>query len=481
MNTTPDRQSIAFKLTMTAVGFYLLFSPVWLPAIAPRMYDNARVLQLGFLVLLTALVPVPAVSAALVPCWLALSRGARWLIAVFLAGGAISAAVSVAPQIGALQIGLVTLLVVLFFLVCVTVRALRREAETVLAVAIFAGAGLVVLKFWVTYVLYLVEGKTFSWVSPFLDFANVRFFGQYQAYALLLVTLPVVFLALSPKWRIFIYFVAASFWSLQWMVGSRAVWVGFAAATAVISLFMRQGRARWLAEQGGLAVAGGVIYLLFSSLILSSPNATPIPQSISIVERGGESANQRIILAKAALRLVGEHPLAGVGPGQFGLHYSITGAAHPHNAALQLLSEYGLVAGMAGVALGLLAVLFAVRRLRTGTLREIDPVGASLCAALVMGLIDALLSGNLVMPHSQVLLCVIAGWIVGRAQRAGGAYIQMTGGNTTWRLTLTGVTVLAALTTTILALEYLDVIRHMAYPPELRIPSFWQYGRFDAW
>ena len=40
---------------------------------------------------------------------------------------------------------------------------------------------------------------------------------------------------------------------------------------------------------------------------------------------------------------------------------------------------------------------------------------------------------------------------------------------------------LAMLTTTILTIEYLDVIRDMPYPPALRIPSFWQYGRFIDW
>src|SRR6185369_9637865 len=144
-----------------------------------------------------------------------------------------------------------------------------------LAVAVAAGAGLLGLKFWITFVQTYVEGQAFAWVSPFLDFANVRFFGQYQAYALFLITLPLKSLRLTRAWRAVVYLIAANFWALQWMVGSRAVWVGFLAAVVLIAVFMQKGRIRWLVEQFAIAGAGGVIYLLFSAFILSTPNATP--------------------------------------------------------------------------------------------------------------------------------------------------------------------------------------------------------------
>jgi hypothetical protein len=46
---------------------------------------------------------------------------------------------------------------------------------------------------------------------------------------------------------------------------------------------------------------------------------------------------------------------------------------------------------------------------------------------------------------------------------------------------LAGCALLAASVTALLALEYLDVIREMPSPREIRVPNFWQYGRFDAW
>jgi O-antigen ligase len=481
MSASVKKGEFAQAAGVMAIGAYLMFSPVWHPSIAPRMYDNARILEIVLLVTLGLLCLFKSVSAGIVRAWLNLSVPVRWAVVLLLAGGAASAAGSDAAQIGVLQTGLVALLVVLFLLVCALGRDLKETAESAMAGAIAAGAFLLAFEFWAAFIQSLYLGKQFSWVSPFLDFANVRFFGQYQAYTLLLITLPPAVAAMSRSWRIIVYLVAANFWALQWMVGSRAVWIGFIAAMAIVSIFMRNGRLRWLGEQGALALAGGLIYLIFSTFILSTPNATPIPAANSMTARGAESASERITLAKAAIRLIAEHPLLGVGPGQFGLHFSETPAAHPHNTPLQLLSEYGLIAGGAGIALGTILVVFAARELRRRTSHHADRVAAGLTAALTMGLVDSLFSGNLTMPHSQVLLCVIAGWMVGRSHPgveipvyAAGRYRLLSAG-------FVGVTLLATVSTLVLTIEYLDVIREMAYPPTLRNPNLWQYGRFSAW
>lgn len=468
------------NLLAAVIGLYLMFSPVWSPVVGPRMYDNARVFEIVLLAILTATLLVPQIATATAFFWGRLGRTTLGFIAIFLAGGALSALVSGTTQFGVLQIGLVVQLVLLFLLTGIAADGAGKDNGIVLAVSITAGAGLLVLKFWIAFIDAYVDGRMFFWVSPFLDFANVRFFGQYQAYSLLLITLPMKLLRLTRSWRAIVYLIAINFWALQWMVGSRAVWAGFVAAIMLIAIFMRNGRMRWLAEQAVIALAGGVIFLLFSTFLLSTPNATPIPAANSIMQRGDESSSVRITLAKAAIGMIVEHPLAGVGPGQFGLHYSTTNAAHPHNTPLQLLAEYGLIAGSAGIALGVVLVVFAVRQLRSNAGRGPDTTTVSLAAALVMGLVDSLFSGNLVMPHSQVLFCVLAGWIVGRSDLRVGPTVSANE-RRLWRTGLVGLAILAVLTTVILTIDYLDVIRDMPYPFALRAPSFWQYGRFTEW
>lgn len=460
---------------------YLMFSPVWLPRIAPRMYDNARALELAMLCLVCLLFVLPSVSRAVAEAWLGLRAGVRWLVLAFLAGGALSALASAAPHTGVQQVAANTQLVALLFLVCAAVRSEGAAVEKPLAAALIAGAALFTLKFWVTYTLYFLEHKEFSWISPFMDFANVRFFGQYQAYVLLLMVLPIPLLALKGFWRWLVYFIAANFWALQWMVGSRAVWAGFIAAMVVTTLVLPGRRGRWVAMQAVPMVAGGLIYAVFALTLQGSPGATPIPAINSIMERSGESNTERLTLARAAIGLAAEHPLAGVGPGQFGTNYSATRAAHPHNTPLQLLAEYGVPVGAAGIALGALLVVYAVRQVRQRSIQQFDAVSTMLGAALVMGLVDALFSGNLLMPHSQVCLAVIAGWMLGRQQPAPPIPYLSAGRQREWRTGIALSVGMAAFVSMVLAVEYLSLIVDMPYPPALRVPNFWQYGRFTAW
>jgi len=84
------------------------------------------------------------------------------------------------------------------------------------------------------------------------------------------------------------------------------------------------------------------------------------------------------------------------------------------------------------------------------------------------------------MPHSQILLCVIAGWLVGRIQ-ATASEGERDDGRRPEKLALVGVAMLAMCTTAVLAFEYVDVVQSMPGNLQLRHPHFWQYGRFADW
>jgi O-antigen ligase len=468
-----------YRLTgavLLLVAVYLLFSPVWGPDVSAWRYDKARAFQLALLAAVSLSSLLPSFGQRLSSSWHALHPGIRALFAVLLGGGLVSALASDAPRIGLLHLALVIQTAVLLLVVKDLVTQWGEDAEKVLAMAIFAGAALVTLKFWVTYILLWLEGARFSWVSPFLDFANVRFFSQYQAYALFACLLPVALW--QPGWKVkpFIYVVAANFWALQWMVGTRAVWIAFLAAVATVCILARRAAIPWLRTQLALVLAGALVFALFSAVLLSKPQATPIPAKNSLVERNQESIAERINLAKGAVRLVVERPWLGTGPGQFGFHYSDTIAAHPHNSALQLLSEYGVLAGGAAVLLCALLLVAAANRLREAREGQ-NLLDITLGASLVMGLVDALLSGNLTMPHSQVMFAVIAGWILVRRSNAPHAtpcHPAVTTG-------FVSVAVLAAVISLILAAIYLHATQGYTLPFLQRGPNFWQYGRFSAW
>ena len=148
--------------------------------------------------------------------------------------------------------------------------------------------------------------------------------------------------------------------------------------------------------------------------------------------------------------------------------------------AAELLSEYGLPAGLAGTALVLMLTVFAVKTLRKVS-RQDSVLDASLVAALAMGLTDSLVSGNLIMPHSQMLFGVLAGWILGRAVRAPSGFYEKAAGFKRLRFALVSIAILAVAITTVLGLEYLPLARDIPIWMPTWNPHFWQYGRFSAW
>ena len=105
-------------------------------------------------------------------------------------------------------------------------------------------------------------------MSPFLEFANVRFFSQYQAYALFLTVIPMFIPNISRGWRLLFFVVAANFWALHWMVGTRAAWLGLFVAVALVTGFLVQKeKLTWLRWHAAAILAGAIIYLVFSHFV----------------------------------------------------------------------------------------------------------------------------------------------------------------------------------------------------------------------
>jgi O-antigen ligase len=479
MNLRNFEEGHPFSLALAITCMYLILSPVWMPGIAPRLYDDARYLELAALALLLTALSTSTVRNAVTAAWISLDKSARALLLVLFAGGALSAALSKADHLGSMEVALAVQLVMLILVTSAAVRENTEQADKLLSIAVFAGAALCVLKFWVLYLLFAAEGKAFTWDSPFLDFANVRFFSQYQAYTLLLVILPGITQGLGKSARWLIFLVAANFWALHWMVGTRAAWIGLIVGASVAAVFARQHRRRWLREQSLVALAGGAIFLAHSVIVEMLPNLVPVPGIQSMVDRGPDSINERMDLARHAVSFMKQHPLTGVGPGQFGLQDYSTFAAHPHNVPLQLLSEYGIPAGLAGIALILMLALYAVKSLRTAS-GQSSFLHVTLVSALAMGLTDSLFSGNLIMPHSQMLFAVLAGWIMGRTKGVSGIHAKSAAFRTQ-RLAIVSIPMLAAAITVILGFEYLPMARDLPIWLPTWNPHFWQYGRFSAW
>jgi len=473
----------AMLLVLGFLASYLIIAPAWSPRLLWWRYDNARLLEIALLVTIGLMTALPVISRALYQSWEALGRAPSVLLMVFLAFGALSAATSNVPQVGSLQLSLVLLLVCATLVVAAAVRETGSQAERVLSMAVCAGALLVVLQFWAAQAVHLIQSDAFQWHSPFLEFANVRFFSQYQSYTLLLIVLPLMLFQCSRTSKLLLYFLAANFWALQWMVGTRAVWAGFTVAAIVVLVFGRGYRKDWFRHQI-IAILGGLaIFVAFTGVLMPKAEAPPIPKIHSVTERGWHSVNARVTMMKGAFGMIRTHPVLGVGPGQFGHNYSATLAAHPHNSALQFLSEYGLIGGGAAVALLAMLGLYAIGVIRGSPVPATGPGAISLfvASALVMGLVDSLFSGNLTMPHSQILFCVVAGWLLGRGRTDTQPLVSAKRDVSAQRFAVSGTVLLAAAIALVLSVEYASVIHHMPWWQNPNPPNLWQYGRFSAW
>ena len=158
-------------------------------------------------------------------------------------------------------------------------------------------------------------------------------------------------------------------------------------AVTVVAYARRPGR-----PAGHLLLAGAAVAVA-ALLALHPARLTDAVDRVRTVRLSATSTDRNDEW-RATLRLAGQRPIAGIGPGQFSLHYRSTAGPmvsdkYAHNEYLQLLAEEGaiglilLAGGIIGVLLGLVG---QVRRHRSGAVGAL----AALVALLVHSSFDFL-------------------------------------------------------------------------------------------
>jgi O-antigen ligase len=305
------------------------------------------------------------------------------------------------------EVSLLVLLALLALCTASLAMVNRTLVDCALLVAFEASALVFLLMFWIALAATRQMGQPFDWIHPFVTFANVRHFSQFQAYTLPLLVVPIASFRLTARWRFAAYIVAAHWWALQFAVGTRAIWFASGLAATILLLVVRRDALTYLRWFGLAITGGGTMHLALSNLVLADA------PGLAEVGRRGFDASRRGELWWSALRMVREAPILGVGP----MHFSFRNfewAAHPHNAVLQVAAEYGLP--MAAITIGLVAYLLwsCIRWTRSAPHEDDRLLNTGLLAALLMGLLDALVSGNTLMPVPQVTLSILMGWVIGR-------------------------------------------------------------------
>ncbi len=465
--------------------------------LVPRLqwHDGQRFGQLALLAMLLGLMLWPAYWRGTADVWSCLEPWKRYAWSAAFLMGLVSSILAALPRWALLEWGLQWLLLVVVFAVAAQRRLHGEKLDGWLVVLFFATATAYAVSSAVIYLTMLLAGpdykQGFNTLELYHGFSNVRFFGYLQTILLPFLLLPAMWWGTTPARRMLLWSVPVAWWVLLIGSGSRGAWVALlVGAIAVLLLAGRAGRywARW---QLFALCCGGFCYGLFIWLLPQWLVFHPEAQPAAYLHRTGEimSLSLREVLWSEALQFSWQQPWLGIGP----MHYAHAGArvaAHPHNAVLQWMAEWGMPAALLLTGLCVMAGLaFArhVRRVARADGGTRVPVQVALLAGLAGAAAQSMVDGILVMPVSQTLLALLCGWAMGlyfeeRRRIAHGGVIG--------RAVMALVTVTAAALVTwgvapeIGRLAEREQAYLKAYPPENPalpnlMPRFWTQGRIE--
>jgi O-antigen ligase len=462
------------KLWLGCVVLYVALGPTHAPFYTPSLYDNSRLLQLFSLSVLCLLaLAIPALRdevARMVVGGRGLVRSGLYVLALLALASGLRAAL---PGMALQELALL-LLLGFFTLTGVALATANRTLVDRLLLLAFQGSALVfMILFWIAHLAARETGQTFEWIHPFVTFANVRHFSQFQAYSLPVLVIPIAFVSLPWRWRVAAYLLAAHWWALQFAVGTRAVWFAGGCSALLLLLLLRRDAFPFLKSLGFAVAGGGLVYLTLDAFVFADA------PGLADVGRRGFDTSKRAELWANALAMVRDDPFLGVGP----MHFSFRNfewAAHPHNTMLQLAAEYGLPVATITLALVASLVWECVRWARSASLAEDRLFNTGLLAALLMGLLDALVSGNTLMPVSQMSLFILMGWVIGRNRHVASNSPRARPATTT--LAMSAIVVVSVITVGQGALAYYRYwdARQFLIPAGSSHPRYWEDGHWPA-
>lgn len=256
----------------------------------------------------------------------------------------------------------------------------------------------------------LVSHEALIRQAIFVGYSNFRFFNHVQTIAIPLLA-TVCATSLLPPWArraAFIVLVAA--FALMYFSAARATFGAMCTGAIAVAIVAPRQAKRWLMNLTVAAVLGALMYLLLFEGLLRLTQSGIDVSTVDLLANG-RSIDLRQYLWRIAFGDFMESPWWGIGPMHFAHRFNGE-AAHPHNALLQLLAEWGLPFTFAIVSLAGIALYRLVSRLRLESPGERATIGVGVTCASIAIAADGMLSGNFVMPLSQLWIAMTAGWWV---------------------------------------------------------------------
>lgn len=337
------------------------------------------------------------------------SKACTW----FAALGLLSATFADVPRIALYEWASFLLVIAVAATVRLEVSKSRERALDVVLLVLGLGSGLYLIRFLCTYVIYAYFGLSPETGDFIFGFENYRFFNHTQTVTLLLLTLLTLRLktSLNPFW-VPALVVTSGWWALLYFSAGRGTLAGVIVGGIAAAMVARRGREAWVKVLLGSALLGILLHLVLFSLVPQLLGWNSLSLLAAVGSRTIASPlSARDVLWGAAITMALDNPFLGVGPAHFAHNSSHLGVgAHPHSWILQIAAEWGLPA----LGCACLAIATGFRRLtvvaRDLTKSEREQVaGAVLLGTGITIALDGLVSGLIVMPASQLWLCLYLG------------------------------------------------------------------------
>ena len=379
-------------------------------------HDGQRLAQLVLLavVLFTLAAPDAARRAARV--WASLPRWMRIALLTAFALGFASSLAAPLSRWALLDWGMLLLLLTLALSIAANRQAFGDRLDQPMVLLFFATATAYAVSVCTVYGAMLLAGpaygQDFNVRELYTGFSNIRFFGHVQTMLLPFLLLPGLWWGTTRARRVMLWGIPAIWWMLVVGSGTRGTWVALLVGIVAVAMYGGRIGRQWIKWQFAGLLCGLLCYAVF---ILAVPQL--LEQPVSFLHRAEDivSLSQREVLWATSIGFAAQHPLLGVGPMHYA-YFATEVAAHPHNAVLQWLAEWGVPVALLFTATTAAAGLAFARRVRLsvddrGTRQGL--VSVALLAALSGAAAQAMVDGIIVMPVSQTLLALLMGWAMG--------------------------------------------------------------------
>lgn len=421
--TLPIKAVVNFLLrlppTISFVGLVIAVTPLLsLPSLTGTGYhDGQRILLitclLGGVLITSARIWRAKLTSSTSLIVLPVSKLVLLLLAVFMGLGFVSSIRAHSVQFALYEWATFALLLVLASAIAVEFSEKRLATIRIFAVLGTVSCGLYVFNTLTAYVASVRLGIQLPPNQLIIGFDNYRFLNHIQTTTLPLLTL--LTLRTDPtessafRYRHGLKILLVLWWMLLFATGGRGTFVSLLVACLVALVFFRQHAITWCRHMTVGAVAGFFATLLLYKYIPLHFGLQPFGLLGNLAARTIENVDGgRLPLWRLAFGMTIEHPWMGFGP----LHFAHEGrfqqiAAHPHNWALQISSEWGIPALLCCCGLIFCGLQRLITTAKSPNESRCDEsiVWVALLTTGVAIVIDGLVSGLIVMPVSQL-------WIV---------------------------------------------------------------------